>query len=274
MLNGTHHGRQTLPPRRSDYPGLNNVEFEDVTPVVERAVKEINDSLGKPLLKISSGIAYAVDVGLVQGAGNIVQFMPKHGASGPISVYVRISANTAGRVVQDGTEKVNYPLGSSNCGSVEEFYDFVRRILWDEFRAQLASPIACPTGRKPVGDRILRTDTPFRVDDGDFGDKIRATESTACTSSTNVGYVFSIWTWDRVVSSESGSFSHWEFPSSFRPGSPICHNLPLRGRYRLVVLLLIVPCALGFAAHLPLAFDRERLSSWGAGLTALPQEVC
>jgi hypothetical protein len=115
------------------------VELEDVAPVVERAVKEVNDSLGKPLLKVSSEIAYAVHVGLVQGAGNVVQFIPKHGASGPISVDVRISANTSGRMVQDGTEKENHPLGSSNCGSVEEFYDFVRQILLDEFRAQLAA---------------------------------------------------------------------------------------------------------------------------------------
>jgi hypothetical protein len=113
------------------------VELEDVAPVVERAVKEVNDSLDKPLLKMSSGIAYAVHVGLVQGAGNVVQFMPKHGASGPISVDVRISANTSG---QDGTEKANHPLGSSNCGSVEEFYDFARQILLDEFRVQLALP--------------------------------------------------------------------------------------------------------------------------------------
>jgi hypothetical protein len=111
------------------------VELEDVGPVVERAVKEVNDSLDKPLLKMSSGIAYAVRVGLVQGAGNVVQFLPKHGASGPISVDVTISANTSG---QDGTE-ANYPLGSSNCGSVEEFYAFVRQILLDEFRDQLAS---------------------------------------------------------------------------------------------------------------------------------------
>jgi hypothetical protein len=115
------------------------VELEDVAPVVERAVKEINDSLDKPLLKTLSGIGYAVHVGLVQGVANVVQFIPKHGASGPISVDVRISANTAGRVVQDGTEKVNQPLGRSNCGSVEEFYAFVRQILLDEFRAQLAS---------------------------------------------------------------------------------------------------------------------------------------
>jgi hypothetical protein len=115
------------------------VELEEVTPVVERVVKEINDSLDKPLLKVSPGVAYAVDVGLVQGAANTVQFMPKHGASGPMSVDVRILANLAGSVVQNGTDKVNHPLGSSNCGSVEEFHDFVRRVLLDEFRAQLAS---------------------------------------------------------------------------------------------------------------------------------------
>jgi hypothetical protein len=99
-------------------------------------VKTVNDSLDKPLLKMSSGIAYAVHVGLVPGARNVVQFLPKHGASCPISVDVTISANTSG---QGGTEKANHPLGSSNCGSVEEFYDFVRQILLDEFRAQLAS---------------------------------------------------------------------------------------------------------------------------------------
>jgi hypothetical protein len=36
------------------------VELEDVGPVVERAVKEVNDSLDKPLLKMSSGIASTV----------------------------------------------------------------------------------------------------------------------------------------------------------------------------------------------------------------------
>lgn len=63
---------------------------------------------------------------------------PSAQGSGCVSVDVRILANTAANTLQD-TGIVHHELGSSNCGSIEEFSHFVRRVLLGEFRPQLAA---------------------------------------------------------------------------------------------------------------------------------------